>query len=507
MKINLISFYSGWNEYPTKYSLGTLRIASYLGDNDEIEVKIFPIDTESNEVQEKISKITEGNPDIIGIPCYMWTEKLAQKISRDITKINPEILKVVGGPSTGNINFEKWQNDEIFVLGEGEEALREICEAKIDNPSFNSNQIDKLNLNNVFSKTIQQKQIGEAKLNKQIPIRVPLFSKKMMEMQTEPDGKPIESEKNEKFTGYETTRGCAYRCGYCGHKTRDNIGIVDTEIVRQELKNMKREGINRIFVVDPIIGGTKQNGKEVLKMFQEIIPEAKLIIYLRPEYLDDEYVEILSKTNLEEVRFGIQTLNENVPAWVRSNSVGKIKQELSKLKDKDINWRAELIAGLPGDDLKGIQDSLKFVIENFQPTVVAEYHLTAIPGTKLYELLDEGQEQWLKVDENSQAKESYSYTNQEFKEMSQFAVAITSLYNLLKEKEPKKEICYDKLCYYIRKNITSEALKKFEEFDTEYAKNYWEDILYKEMKITREKANDCKTWAVNGKQGKGDSRG
>ena len=104
-----------------------------------------------------------------------------------------------------------------------------------------------------------------------------------------------------------------------------NQNLVHTDYTKEIKLNQKtlikllthlqqqKEGIKRLFVVDPIIGGTKENGKKVLRMCNEQIPDTKLIAYLRPEMLDDEYVDILSKCNLEEMRFGIQTLNPQVP--------------------------------------------------------------------------------------------------------------------------------------------------------------------------------------------------
>ena len=38
MKVNLISFYNRFDEYSTKYSLGALKLAAYLGQIDGVEV-------------------------------------------------------------------------------------------------------------------------------------------------------------------------------------------------------------------------------------------------------------------------------------------------------------------------------------------------------------------------------------------------------------------------------------------------------------------------------------
>lgn len=490
MKVKLVSFYNRFYEYPTKYSLGTLRLASYMAKNENLDIGIVPIDSEQEVSESTIKKLVEDSPEIIGIPNFMWTEQKAQKISEEIKKINPNIIRVIGGPSTADVAFEDWQSDEIFVLGEGEEALLEICERKLEDPTFNAEATNQLQLKNVFSEKSDVSDRHVVYTNTSVPKGIPLFSKKIENMK--------EDKEKEEFAWYETTRGCAYNCGYCGHKTRNNLGYINLDNVEQEIKNIKRLGLGRLFIVDPIIGGTKENGKKVLKMCNEEIPDTKIIAYLRPEMLDDEYVDILSNCNLEEMRFGIQTLNPKVPGWVRSNSINKIQEELSKLHGRKVNWRAELIVGLPGDNMEGLRNSVKTVINEFQPTVLAGYHLTAIKGTRLYNLVDgTDKEKWLKIDEDSQVTESYSFTQEEFKKMTRYSVLTTSLYNVLKKIFPEKLIDYDKLMNYIQNNIDENIdYERIEQFDTQYAEQYWKSRL-KELK--HEKAYNNKTWGINRK--------
>ena len=305
MNVKLISFYNRFEEYATKYSLGTLRLASYMGKNDELNIKIIPIDSEEDITEDTIKRILKDSPEIVGIPNFMWTEKTAQKLSEKIKEVNPDILRVIGGPSTADVDFKDWQSDEIFVLGEGEEALLKICEEKLKNPDFSSKEINNLQLNDVFSESTDSPNRHVIYTDNSIPKGIPLFSEKIEDMK--------EDKQKEDFAWYETVRGCAYNCGYCGHKTRNNLGYIDLENIEEEIKNIKKQGIKRLFIVDPIIGGTKEKGKRVLEMCNKEIPDTKLIAFLRPEMLDDEYVDILSKTNLEEMRFGIQTLNPDVP--------------------------------------------------------------------------------------------------------------------------------------------------------------------------------------------------
>lgn len=498
MNVTLISFYNRFKEYSTKYSLGTMKLAAYIGKNKNINVNIIPINSEEKLSIEVLEKLSDSKIDILGIPNYMWTEKLAKEISKEIKKRSPKTLRIVGGPSTPSVDFFDWNSDEIFIIGEGEEAWKQICEAKIDCTDFNAKDIKKINAKNVFSEVHNLEDRHILYTNSQIPKGIPLFSNDIEAMKLD--------KVHEDFAWYETTRGCAYNCGYCGHKTRNNLGDVDIDIIQEEIRNIRKRGIKRLFIVDPIIGGKKEKGKKILKFCNSEIPDTKLIAYLRPEMLDDEFIDILRECNLEEMRFGIQTLNPNVPGWVRSNSIKVITRELSKLKGEHINWRAELIVGLPGDDINGLKSSMKTVVNEFQPTVLAAYHLTAIKGTKLYSLVDasnEDKSQWLKVNEDSQAIESYSYTKDEFYEMARYSNGITSLYNLLKKYYPKKTIDYDKLEKFVFKEWEDVDSKKILQFDEEYMKRYWKGKL---KDLIHEKTNNNPTWTIRKQQTRDYSR-
>lgn len=466
MKITLLSFYNRFEEYSTKYSLGIMRIAAYLKKQQDYDIQIIPVSSEKPFTDDLINRIATDSTDILGIPNYLWTKQMAQEISAAVKEKNPYILRIIGGPETPFTDFSQWQDDEIFILGEGEKAWAEIAKQKALDPSFNAAQIKSLNCDNIFSKLHSEFDRKYIYNVPEISHGLPLFSDTVNNTKTETSP--------ESFAWYETSRGCLYNCGYCGHKTRKKLGYIDINQVREELQGIHDAGIKRLFIVDPILGGDTKNGKEVLKLCQEIIPQTKLILYLRPELLDDEYVELLTKTNLEEARLGIQTLNPNVPRWIRSNNIDIIQNQLSKLFDKHINWRAELIAGLPGDNLEGLKDTIKDVINKFQPTVLAAYHLTAIKGTRLYKSVDGTEKEfWLKVNDKSQAKEACSYSEQEFLQMAQYATAITSLYNLIKKHDALKSITYEQLSKLFDKYFALMDKEKLAQFDDIYANTFW----------------------------------
>lgn len=418
MKIILISFYNRFYEYSTMYSLASLRIASVLCSYDNATVEIIPFNLDSPEdaITDIYNKIIAEDPDVIGMSAYVWTWDYAKKIRNLFNdKISP--LFVIGGPEVSNRSQDGWRGNEIFVSGEGEQFWMELYKLFISGVDFrNLSRTDSIGLCNKESFYYVSNAIT---MNFGIPINSPTFMRKV---------KGYECSKD--FIWFETSRGCPFNCGYCGHKTRKGVCSFDIDFISQEIRYIGLHKIKKVFVVDPIIGGTQKRGKEVFNLFQEYAPDTAIIAYLRPEYLDSDYIEILSNSNIEEIRIGIQTLSDTVPKWIRFNSIKHIINLLPQLKEHGIPWRAELIVGLPGDTITGFLNSLERVINLIHPTYVYAYHLSVLKETPLWNLVENNDGEWLRVGDNGiSATCSYSYTEQEMKYMLDIADSITKKYN------------------------------------------------------------------------------
>lgn len=415
MKVGLLTYYLRQKDYPTRYSLAALRLGEYLNSSG-VDVDLLPISLIDFDLKEVVENQIKGKFDIVGISHYVWAKKATPAIAEGIRKYAPEVSVIIGGPEVENIDLNEFE-DEIFILGEGEEGLvksvRYIEEGK-SNPNFFKENI------NIFNKANPEREKAEEMLL----YKSPLFTK----------FKDIDKD----FLYYETSRGCAYNCAYCGFRNRDHVELFDMDFVEEEIKRIGKIGFKEVFVVDANLGGTPSRAKQVLKLFNKYAPEAKLTIYLRPEFIDDETVELLSKANLKDVRIGVQTLNEKVPSWIRSNSMKSVTEELPKLSAAGIPWKSEFIIGLPGDDMEGLKKSLDFAEEKLKPLEICCYPLTVIKGTPLYEktieLKGENDGLWLKADGKGRAYESSSYTEEELIKMQEYATKRMNDYLLRQSK-------------------------------------------------------------------------
>jgi radical SAM superfamily enzyme YgiQ (UPF0313 family) len=433
MLVNIVSFYSSqrWDQYPNKYSLGSMRLAGYVLKqlpNIDIRLTAFEMSYPNEDIAQQIA---DNSVDIVALPGYIYTKYKSHRISQLIHQKSLKTLVVYGGPDVISMETKSWSGQDLFIIGQGEEPFLWICQQKAKNESFGTSHLSPDVPYAIFSKNIDRKLVMDKIIldrgNKQLPEGEPLYSEKFMTLFGEtPPGNL--------FSWFETARGCIYSCSFCAHNTLPFFANFDLEYVKQEIINMSSVKMKELFIVEPILGGQPSRGKEILHLFLKYAPEIKLTAYMRPEFLDEEFIELIAVSNIKEILIGIQTINPNIPHSVRSNNIKRIKKFLPELTQKNVIWRAELIAGLPGDTIDGLRQSLKFVIDDLQPRFVYTYHLTAIPNTPLYELLNKTDEEyWLTADaESGRVISSSSFSPQEMIEMLIYGGAFTSLYATLK---------------------------------------------------------------------------
>lgn len=417
MKIVLVSFYNRFDEYPTKYSLGTLRIAAYISKYKEIDVSIIPYNlNDTSSLEDLVGLLKQEDPCVVGLPAYLWTWKTAMEICERISSLS--CLIVVGGPEVQNHSEENLDDNKMYISGDGELFWDNLVN-KLMNGANKEQLLTATHIDD------HQKMNGSFRANNSTDItyELPVFSDRFF-------GSVKHVDIPKEFVWYETSRGCPYRCGYCGHKNREGVAFFDNSFIENEIRFIGQIGIQRMFIVDPIVGGTKNNGKLVFKLLGKHAPKTKITAYLRPEYIDDEYIELLKSVSIEEIRIGIQTLNPQVPKWIRNNNLYAITDRLPKLTQSGIPWRAELIVGLPGDNPVGFLKSLRFVMDELHPTFLYAYHLSVLKETPLFLLKDAAGDQWIKTCENDvSAESSYSYSKKEMTSMLRTAGIVNDEYN------------------------------------------------------------------------------
>jgi len=409
-----------------------MRLAAYVAgqsDLSDLELKILPMKLDAS-TKKLAQELIDRKADVIGLPTYMWTSLKSREIAQSLAEKSPNTLVVVGGPETSTFDYTTWPDNTLFVLGEGEKSLHWILRKRIENPDFMGEDPDQM-YQSVYSQVRKRSQ-AVIQIEKDLAVGIPIYSEEFLRLLEHPE------QLDTTFTWHDTAVSCPYNCGYCGHKTRPNVVFRPDDVIEQEIRNIGKLRFENVFVIDPILGGIPGRDNKILQWYQQYAPDTAISAYYRPEYFNDETITLLASSNIKEILIGLQSTNPDVPKWLRSNNLAKVKKYLPQLSQKGIPNRIELITGMPGDSPNGQRESLRFVIEEIQPMSIWSYHLTVIPETKLYNILDadqRGQDIWIHADlAKSRATDASSYTSQEMNQMLVYAGAVTSLYNTLRKR-------------------------------------------------------------------------
>ncbi len=458
------------SSFQGKYlALAPMKLTWHLLENwvDSENMKIFPMDyrKETKELAKEInSEVNNLLLDYIWFTTYVWNSEKTLEIVNELLSINDKVKVLLWWPNSVNIDL-KWDRI-IKVVWRWEEPLLNIMQGKDINIS-----------SDWFYEKEESAEEESCKKKTNIEENDWMYySPEVLKRVKWIDWM------DKSFGWYETGSWCPYKCGFCAYDFEKRwLNTHDISKVREEILNLKKLWVKNLFIIDPIFWIKKQRWKEILKMFNELVPEIELLIFARPEFLDDEYVDILAEANLKEIRIWIQTLNPDVPKWLRSNTLSLVNENLPKLSKKWIPWRAELIVWLIWDNMEWLKESYKNVVNNFDPRFLYWYHLTVIKNTLLGNHKDRfDQDDWVRANERGSAIESSSYTEEEMKEMLVYSNMLSSLHRYLKSNKPDIDINIDLLEWYMEKVwwISNEKnIDFFLKSDYVQAEKFWEKLF------------------------------
>ncbi|MFB6109860.1 MAG: radical SAM protein [Halodesulfurarchaeum sp.] len=463
-----MSLYHRTEQYPSKYSLGAMRLASYLLTLDGVDVSILPYHLRSDPA-DVATDILSADPDIVGLSAYLWTADSVREICAEIRARDAQPAVIVGGPEAQKLDFDQWPEQVLYTATEGEKPLEWLIDLKRERGSIDVTEID------LHRAVFTPSRMGAVKTSCSgpVPVGEPLFSPDFLEV--------LGDDFNTEFVWYDTQIGCLFDCGFCGHKLREGIAKRPAEIVEQEIKNIGRIGFDRAFVIDPILGAVPGRDLTVLTWFRDYAPGTSLRVYFRPELLHDNAIEALADLDVTEVITGLQTLNPDVPVWVRETNIETAKERIELLSRQSFPNRVELIVGLPGDDYGGLRHSIEYVIDELKPTRLMAYRLTVIAGTELASRIrDPDSPTDIETNEEMQAVSSRSYSAEEMDRMLRYATAITSLYNCVQGNHDGPSYGID-VSFAEFDDLAHGALNRvpevFADYDNSYARQFWNGEL------------------------------
>lgn len=187
-----------------------------------------------------------------------------------------------------------------------------------------------------------------------------------------------------------TSRGCPFRCTFClwpqtiykEHKYRKRS---PKNVVDEMEYLIKKFNFKAVYFDDDVFNIDKGH---VLGICEEIkkrkikIPWAAMT---RADLMDTEILESMADAGLYAIKYGIESVNQNILNFCRKNmNLDKAHQTIKLTKKLGIKIHLTFCIGLPGETKRTIQETGKF-IQDIQPDSLQFSFATPFPGTDYFE--------------------------------------------------------------------------------------------------------------------------
>jgi len=364
--------------------LGILYVATALKE-EGIEVSVLDQAAKNLSVKAAVNWVKHQNPDLLGFSTLSSSGRTAAIIAREVKNENPN-LPIVFGNYHATFNAERilktypWV--DVIVRGEGEETSVEILKC-LEN---------KRNLKNVLGITFRNKNrivsTPDRPLTKNLD-SLPFPDRELLDVGYH----SIVAGLNvapKKFTTIISSRGCVYRCRFCGcrkfarnlWRRRSVRNIID------ELHLLLSEGYRQFLFVDDNFA---TNSKRVMELCREIRREKMDIEWICEMRVDNCSYDMLRETvkaGCIMVYYGIESANQRILDYYNKQTTPEQAETAVKTARKagvDVIV-GSFILGAPKETKEEILNTLKFA-QKISLDVPQFNILGVFPGTDLWDEL------------------------------------------------------------------------------------------------------------------------
>ena len=360
MKILLIS--PTWKKKVANERLKRDRIFKFPPHSLLAVAALTPKDIEVGIIDENIEELDfNRKADLVGITTMTASSPRAYEIADEFRRKG--IPVVIGGIHATALPEEAAQHADAVVIGEAEGCWERLLE------DF---------------KRKGKKGLAQFYRNSQLPdpSKIPIARRELLE------GK-----------GYllsrflQISRGCPFNCSFCsvsrffGKKYR----FRPVKNVIEEVKSIVGKSLKTRFLgfLDDNIVGSVSYAKE---LFKALIPYR--VLWAGQSSLniahDDELLDLAARSGCKGLFIGFESVSEDSlgEANKLQNKIGFYEKAVKKIHQFGISIEGAFIFGFDHDDKSIFQRTVKF-IERVKLDAVQFTVLTPLPGTKLYEKLEE----------------------------------------------------------------------------------------------------------------------
>ena len=360
--------------------------------------------------------IEAGLAPIVGFSFYTWNAAEFLQLAAQLKQLLPELLVIAGGPHVQQAeDYLGVEAVDVVFLGEAEITLAEFLDCKDRTEWQGVNGLAYLENEAIVTTTARDRCLDL----EQFPS--PLSVLQLADEKGQPLYESI---------AYETSRGCPFKCAFCEWGT----GAIGTKMYQWSLERIRDDwetivaaGIKDIWLADSNFGALKQDlaKAEILIELKERtgLPVSFATSWSKKHSRQVQEIALMLHRNqlLPHYQLALQTLTpEALRLSNRQNmSSNEYKPIAKSMSEQGVPIAAELIWGLPGDNLPDFERNLDELLASFPNINIFGY--TLLPGTEFYRRREEYKIEAVPVAGYGKAKGEYvvgchSFTREEGEE-------------------------------------------------------------------------------------------
>ena len=372
----------------------------HFRDHEALDAWLLRWRTELRETA--INALQVGVQPIIGFSFYTWNAAEFLELLTELKADLPQLLCIAGGPHVQQAeDYLGHDPIDVIVLGEGEITFQQFLDAP-DKPNWpNIAGLSWLEADGI--KCSESRERCKTLDDFPSPLDV-------LELSS-PEGEPLYDS-----ISYETSRGCPFRCAFCEWGT----GAIGSKMYQWSMERIERDwrrivdsGIQDLWLADSNFGALKQDADKarlITELKQQTgLPQSFATSWSKKHSRQVQEIALLLHRHqlLPHYQLALQTLTpEALRLSNRQNMSSNQYEPIAKhMSEQGVPIAAELIWGLPGDNLPSFETNLDQLLATFPNINIFGY--TLLPGTEFYRRREEYQIEAIPVAGYGKAKGEY----------------------------------------------------------------------------------------------------